>query len=307
MMSSMTNATTPPGSAESVVVGVDGSASSIRAARWAAAAARQYGLPLQIVHAAVPPPVNAYPAMAEYIETLHRASIVEGEEHLETAAEAVLDSVPDLTVVRWQAPGDPVAELSRASAAARIVVVGATGKTGLEGLLVGSTALTLPSRSHCPVVVVRQRSDGADAVDGAVVVGVSGARLDEPAIAFAFAEADMRGTELIAVHSWSDSLLPDVDRLTGFRGDWNVILERERRLLAESMAGYRERYPGVTVRPVVVYDRPSRALLDHARRAQLLVVGTHGRGPITRALLGSTSRAVMKLAPCPVAVVAPGR
>jgi nucleotide-binding universal stress UspA family protein len=293
-----------PVSANSVVVGVDGSAAGVDAARWAADAAMRYGLPLQLVHAIPPLPANAYPTMALYIETLRSATQREGEEFLDAAAAAAREVAPDLDTTRWQKVGDPVEVLSLASATARVIVVGAIGQTGLTGLLVGSTALALPSRAHCPVIVVRQRPDGADAVDGPVVVGVLGASLDDPAVEFGFEQASMRGVELTAVHSWSDSPLPDIDRVTGRRDDWNAIFERERRLLSEGLAGYAERYPDVTVRPVVVYDRPARALLDSARSAQLLVVGTHGRGRITGALLGSTSRAVMKLAPCPVAVVA---
>jgi len=293
-----------PLSANSVIAGVDGSTASVQAAQWAAAAAMRYGLPLQLVHAIPPLPANAYPTMGLYIETLRRATHQEGEEILDKAAAAARNLTPDLEIARWQKVGDPLDVLSLASATARVIAVGATGQTGLIELLAGSTALALPSRAHCPVVVVRQHPDGTDAADGPVVVGVAGSPLDDPAVAFAFEQASMLDAELVAVHSWSDSPLPDVDRITGLHDDWNVIFERERRLLAEGLAGYGDRYPEVTVRPVVVYDRPTRALLDHAKSAQLLVVGSHGRGRITGALLGSTSRAVMKLAPCPVAVVA---
>lgn len=293
-----------PVSANSVAVGVDGSVAGLDAARWAARAAMLYGLPLQLVHAIPPLPANAYPTMALYIDTLRIATHKEGEEFLDAAAAAARDVAPDVDITRWQKVGDPIEVLSLASASARVIAVGATGQTGLTGLLVGSTALALPSRAHCPVVVVRQRVDDADTTDGPVVVGVLGASLDDPAVNFGFEQASMRGVDLIAVHSWSDSPLPDIDRLTGRRDDWNAIFERERRLLAEGLAGFAEHYPDVSVRPVVVYDRPARALLEYARSAQLLVVGTHGRGRITGALLGSTSRAAMKLAPCPVAVVA---
>jgi nucleotide-binding universal stress UspA family protein len=293
-----------PVSANSVVAGVDGSTASVQAAQWAAAAAIRYGLPLQLVHAIPPLPANAYPTMGPNIETLRRAVHQEGEELLDKAAAAARNAAPDVTIIPWQKVGDPVDVLSLASATARVIAVGATGQTGLIELLAGSTALALPAHSHCPVVVVRHRADGTDAADGPVVVGVVGTPLDDPAVAFAFEQASLLGVELIAVHSWSDSALPDIDRITGQHDDWNAIFERERRLLAEGFAGYGERYPEVAVRPIVVYDRPTRALLDHARYAQLLVVGSRGRGRVTGALLGSTSRAVMKLAPCPVAVVA---
>lgn len=305
-----------PISANSVVAGVDGSTAGVLAARWAARAATRYGLPLQLVHANPPLPASAYPTMGLYIDALRKATREEGEQFLSTALAAASEVAPDLKITHWQRVGDPIDVLSLASATARVLVVGATGRTGLTELLAGSTALALPSRAHCPVVVVRQRPETPDAADDTdatdvtawpVVVGVAGTPQDDPAVEFAFEQASMLGVELIAVHSWSDSVLPDLDRVTGRRDDWNAIFERERRTLAESLAGYLERYPDVTVRPVVVYDRPTRALLDYAATSQLLVVGTRGRGRVTGALLGSTSRAAMKLAPCPVAVVARGR
>jgi nucleotide-binding universal stress UspA family protein len=296
-----------PLSANSVIAGVDGSAAAVHAVRWAAEAAQRSGLPLQLAHAIPPPPANPYPTMVEHMDTLRRAARQEGEEFLGTAAVAARQVAPTLTVSCWQRVGQPIDVLSLASATARVMVVGATGQTGLVELLAGSTALSLPSRAHCPVVVVPHRRHGAGPADGPVVVGVEGTPLDDPVIGFAFEQASMLGVELIAVHSWSDSPLPDIDRITGQRDHWNLILGRERRLLAEGLAGFGERHPDVSVRPIVVYDKPARALVDYGRSAQLLVVGSHGRGRFPGALLGSTSRAATKLSPCPIAVVARDR
>lgn len=52
-------------------------------------------------------------------------------------------------------------------------------------------------------------------------------------------------------------------------------------------------------------DRPSRALVEQSMRAQLVVVGTRGRGGVVGLLLGSISHAVLQRAHCPVAVVRP--
>jgi hypothetical protein len=60
------------------------------------------------------------------------------------------------------------------------------------------------------------------------------------------------------------------------------------------------------VRPVVVHGRPAELLLVQAGEAQLVVVGTRSRGAAARALLGSTSRGLLRHSPCPVAVVRPG-
>jgi nucleotide-binding universal stress UspA family protein len=71
------------------------------------------------------------------------------------------------------------------------------------------------------------------------------------------------------------------------------------------MAGWQEKYPDVEVRRVVTRDRPVRCLLNHAVDAQLLVVGSRGRGGFSGMLLGSTSQALMYHAPCPLLVVRP--
>jgi len=59
--------------------------------------------------------------------------------------------------------------------------------------------------------------------------------------------------------------------------------------------------------PVVVRDGPTHALLDQAKRAQLVVTGSRGRGGFRGLLLGSTSQALIQHAACPVAVVPPSR
>jgi nucleotide-binding universal stress UspA family protein len=74
-------------------------------------------------------------------------------------------------------------------------------------------------------------------------------------------------------------------------------------MVDERLRPWCERYPDLQVRRVVAPDRPSRMLLDHAEDAQLLVVGSRGRGAFRGMLLGSTSRALLHHATCPLAVV----
>ena len=90
-----------------------------------------------------------------------------------------------------------------------------------------------------------------------------------------------------------------------FRVGWGAVENCERELVAERMAGWQEKYPDVEVRRVVTRDRPVRCLLNHAVDAQLLVVGSRGRGGLSGMLLGSTSQALMYHAPCPLLVVRP--
>ena len=74
-------------------------------------------------------------------------------------------------------------------------------------------------------------------------------------------------------------------------------------MLTERLIGWREKYPDLRVAPIVVHDRPARALTERSGDAQLVVVGSRGHGGLAGMLLGSVSQALLHHAGCPVAVV----
>jgi nucleotide-binding universal stress UspA family protein len=137
---------------------------------------------------------------------------------------------------------------------------------------------------------------------GRVGVGVDGSPASEEAIRFAFEEASLRGATLTALIAWTD-LLVENPYATRLRLDRDEIEVQQRELLAERLAGWQQQYPDVVVERVVVRERPVRALLDAARDARLLVVGSHGLGGFAGVLLGSTSQALVYQSPCPLVVV----
>jgi nucleotide-binding universal stress UspA family protein len=101
----------------------------------------------------------------------------------------------------------------------------------------------------------------------------------------------------LAVHAWSDSTVFE------FPGtDWSTLQAMGEETLGERLAGWQEQYPDVLVRRSVVADRPARQLIEQAESAQLLVVGSHGRGGFAGMLLGSVSTAVVNAARMPVIV-----
>jgi hypothetical protein len=120
-------------------------------------------------------------------------------------------------------------------------------------------------------MVVRGRSNPA----GPVLAAVDGSPRGRPAIAFAFAEAALRGTDLIALHAWStwtdhsEHALGHTVEVVDLVGDVDRLRQEEERALAEALSGQREQYPGVTLRPRLVHGRTRPALIEASADAQL--------------------------------------
>src|SRR5271166_394945 len=82
--------------------------------------------------------------------------------------------------------------------------------------------------------------------------------------------------------------------------EWPAVQSRAHQVLADGLAGWQDCYPDVTVQRIVVHNDPARHLLEKSCSAQLLVVGSHGRGGSM--LLGSVTTAVIEAADIPVIV-----
>jgi nucleotide-binding universal stress UspA family protein len=281
-----------------VVVGADGSESALRAVRWAARAAASTGRDLLVVlaYGGVDPSLVADAA----IWRRYQQEIVDmARGQAARAVEAARAEAPGLVVTEELVDGGAApALLERAGDG--LLVVGEQGVGGLGGALVGSVASTVAAHAAGPVVVVR--GEVPTAPDAPVVVGVDGSPTSAAAIDFAAAYADAAGCPMVAVHTWWDSL---VDTVPEAFIDLDAIADDERRLLAEQLSGRSAIHPDLVVSTVVARSRPARSLLEQARGARLLVVGTRGRGGFAGLLLGSVSRAMVHRSPCPVAVVPP--
>ncbi|GFH34665.1 universal stress protein [Streptomyces pacificus] len=287
-----------------VVVGVDGSESALVAVEEAAREARWRGASLRLVHAfiwarmKVPlgppsygPPEGGLRNMADRLaaEAVRRAAA----------------AAPEVEVASVVVPGEPRTVLEAESQGAELVVVGSRGTGGFVGLLVGSTAVHLAAHGRCPVLVVREASRAA----GPVLVGVDGSPASEAAVDFAFAEAALRGSGVLALHAWtswrsSPSPAPRDPSMPGANSPGAA--EPEEFLLAAALAGRRERYPGVPVEHRPVRGDTRKLLIEASAWARVLVVGARGRGGFTGLLLGSVSQAMLHHAHCPVAVVRAG-
>jgi universal stress protein family protein len=173
--------------------------------------------------------------------------------------------------VTWSVVGGwPVALLREFSAEGALLVLGSRGTGGVAHLRLGSTASGVAAGAACPVMVLP--SDDSVLVSGrrSVVVGVEGRRGDDEVLASAFDEAAASGTDLVAVHTWQDTGLDPAYLSAGSLLDWSSVRADEERVLAEALAGWREKRPDVVVREVVLRDKTARGLLAAALTAQLL-------------------------------------
>ncbi|MGV9975711.1 universal stress protein [Nocardia beijingensis] len=277
-----------------VLVGVDGSESALAAVRFAAAAAARRRAPLHIVDS-IPAPADFGPGVAlEQIDyDSYRRQATAALKAAREAATAAAAPIGELVITTELAEAPPIPVLRDRSKAARLLVVGTHGLGAFSRSILGSVSTALARHAACPVAVVPVAVEHAD---GPVVVGVDGSPCSVRAVEIAFDEAAHRGTELVAVHAWSEF----------FRYDSRAVMQQEGEgLLAESLAGYSERYPEVPVRRIVTEDRPARRLLEVGANAQLIVVGSHGRGGFAGMTLGSVSQAVLHGATVPVIIARP--
>ncbi|SNY47414.1 universal stress protein [Paractinoplanes atraurantiacus] len=191
----------------------------------------------------------------------------EWEQTVLTALDEVVEDArrthPHVRVEARAVHSPPVQALLDASTEAAMIVFGSRGHSAVANLL-GTVSTTVSAHAYCPVVVVRgQPTPGAP-----VVAGVDGSAAQEPVLRFAAEQATARGAPLRV--------------LTGPRSDVTPTL-------------------GVTVEPVTGHATDALTAASHT--AQLIVVGSRGRGPVRGLLLGSVSQHLLRHSACTVAVV----
>lgn len=280
-----------------ILVAVDGSAESDAAIAWAAEEAAMRTQPVTLMHV-IAPVAATWPV--RYLEAGYRRW---QEDHaelvIELAHKAVQAAVGDSTVTIQSEVrhGTVVTELLAASKRATMIVSGSRGLGAVGAGLLGSVSRGLLHYARTPVVVIRP-SDGRADRTLPVLLGVDGSPASEAATAFAFDEASRRGVALVALHAWSD-----VSTVPPWGAGWAAYEQECGEILAERLSGWQERYPDVRVRRRIVPDRPAAWLIEESAQAQLVVLGSRGRGGFARLLLGSVSTSVAESSTAPVVVL----
>lgn len=283
-----------------ILVAVDGSEESDAAITWATREAALRRVQLTLLHVVAPvvvgwPVGQLYSAMPDWQKGIADSVVAYARK---TASESTEGSEPPPAMRTELAYANVVSTLIDASKQARLVVVGSRGMGALGRLLLGSVSSALVQHADCPVAVIRSGEDAASGAGKAVVVGIDGSPASEAATAWAFDEASRRRVDLLAVHAWSDV---GVFPVLGM--DWQKRENKGEEILAERLAGWQEQYPDVHVQRSLVCDTPVKWLLEASEHAQLVVVGSRGRGGFPGMLLGSVSSAVVHSAKVPVIVV----
>ena len=289
-----------------VVVAVDGSAASHNAVRWAANTANKRGIPLRLASSYTMPQFLYAEGMVppqELFDDLQSETM----EKIDEARAIAHEVAPELKIGHTIAEGSPIDMLLDMSRDVTMIVMGSRGLGGLSGMVMGSVSAAVVSHASCPVVVVREDNTVDESTKyGPVVVGVDGSDVSQKATEIAFAEAYARGAELVAVHTWMDmQVQASLAGLSAAQQQWEEVEREQIDMLTERLQPMADAHPEVQVRKVITRDRPVRALVENSEGAQLLVVGSHGRGGFKGMLLGSTSRALLQAAPCPMMVVRP--
>jgi len=274
----------------SILVGVDGGSESQIALRWAVEAAAARGRAVRVVYAYLDQAIQWPATGAEgYIP---EPELDRYQTELDAAVEFVRDRLGYEKGSGWLARDTGANAILREVSGAELVVLGSRAHSKLGAVLVGSTATAVTAKAPCPVVVVR----GPAAV-GPVLVGTDGSAHSEAAVRFAFEEAARSGNPLEVVYCWQPLARHEV-----------AIDDAEKQLrdwLDESLAPYRDEFPGVPVRAEVEAGRAAAVLAERSNSSSMVVVGSRGRGGVTGLLLGSVSQSLLHNVPCPVAVVRP--
>ena len=282
-----------------IVVGIDGSASSLAAQDLALWEAVMRHRPLRIVHALAWPwpafhmPDSPPPKDLEAISLLAQANIM-----VAAAVERAHRAQPTVTVDGEVMIGFPAPVLSTESQTATLVVIGHRGAGRLDGLLIGSVAAQLTAHASCPVLVNRGRTNPA----GNVLLSLDAAAASNPAIGIAFEEAALRRVDLDAVHTRHASITRQLGHMLP-AGHHRRIADAQERRLVKALVDWQDKFPHVTVRRHPVRSDARQVLIDATAQTQLVVVAIHRRGDMSRTLIRSTNQAVLIHAACPVLVL----
>lgn len=289
-----------------IIVGIDGSEQSYGALRWAVHEAEVRKVPVRLVTAYSLPVFTGTGFDAGYSMVDEKALTDGVAQILDEAYSRVGET--DVELRATVETGDATAVLLELSKKAELMVVGSRSHGGFIGRLLGTVSTSLPAHSHCPTVAIPQSyaekiEKDATVLGGgrSVVVGSDGS--DEARIAMMQAadEASRRGVKLTLVNALAPytGALNWVPAAVDFEALYREIADLQRKA-AEWIRGH---FPDLEIEFKLIDGSPVQVLLEAGKSADMIVVGTRGRGGIAGMLLGSTSQGILHNTQVPVMIV----
>lgn len=282
-----------------ILVGVDGSAGSRAALRWAVREADRVGARLHLVHVA-PEFLPIAGLMPVPLPLTPDEFIASGRVVLAAAVAEARTLVSPDRVRATLVQGDRARSLCEAGASARMIVVGAERDSLIERIVLGAVVGAVAAAATVPVAVVPADWSPLAPAD-LVAVGIKlFDEAPEPLLRGALEVAAERKAALEVLHVWdlpagySDALLPLLDE-----DDWVAMVEATIRAGAQDLLAA---FPEVTVTVRALWGEPTQELQHASARVDLLVIARHGRG-FHLAQFGSTGRALLRHSRCPLLVL----
>ena len=285
-----------------IVAAVDGSASALQAAEWAADQARLVGRPLLLVHASgeqgVRPTTLRLAGDGDdlvWVDDSLRASHL----ILQEATQAAQEVAPHMPVRGVSAPGDPRDVLSHLPDHVQLLVMGSRGRGPVRSKLLGSVSAHVAKVTSVPLVVVRPGAPGA--LKDGVLVAADATAESRPVLDFAYRQASLDGLPLTVLHCLYDATAAMAAAVGGYPGPLPDA-DQGAKNLAESLAGLSEQYPDVHVTQELMRGSVAGSVAAHPRPWNLVVLGRH---PV-RGLdwfTGSTAVEVLEQSTSPIAVI----
>lgn len=284
----------------SVVVGVDVPETCSQAVRWAADAAARHGVPLRLVHAtdeAMGRPFgDADDTTRELLVGASQAAPL-----LEQAVAAVRERHPELEIGQEAVVGDAVRSLLDRQDGS-LLVVGTGRRNALSEIVLGSTSLAVAMHATSPVVVVPPADQETAEPHGVVMVAVDGSSDSAVAARVACAEAAALGARVVAVNTWALEIVDGYVVTESDAAEYAAVQDRQTQLVEQVLAPARAAHPEVPVDIEVLNGPVARTLLERSASADLLVLGSRGRGGFAGKLLGSVSHRVLRGSHCAVLI-----
>ncbi len=283
---------------KAVLVGVDGSHASYKAAWWAANYAKHAGLQLQIVCAYSLPSYAAVSFDATYSaigddNLAHR----DAQEILSKAKAVAKEQGVDATTLI--VTGDPSSVFIELSRNYKLIVIGNRGKGGLAERLLGTTSSSLPAYAYCPIVVVPYTDDDGQRIHLNNTIEKIAVGSDE-------SKWGLKALEIASdlAYSWNAELdvISAVPSVQGAEGD-TAVMGSYMDDLQSRVKPILDKNPDLRINCSVVPGSAVTALTQASLTHDLVVVGSRGRGGFTGLLLGSISQGLLQHSSRPVYVV----